>query len=48
MKGIRREIEQLKKSVIRAEGKFSLRSYKDRNNQERPCYILTKRSMKRS
>lgn len=28
-----------------AQGKFSLGTYKDANNQDRPCYYLTKNGM---
>ncbi|WP_165000418.1 Rha family transcriptional regulator [Anaerophilus nitritogenes] len=45
MKGIRREIEQLKNAGIRAEDKFILGSYKDKNNQDRPCYILNRKGV---
>ena len=42
MKSIRNEIETLKGVGIKAEGNFSLGSYIDKNNQERPCYKMNK------
>lgn len=42
MKSIRNEIEILKKAEIGAERNFTLGSYKDKNNQERPCYEMNK------
>ena len=41
MKSIRAEIEVLKSANIPA-GNFSLGSYKDKENQERPCYFINK------
>lgn len=42
MRSIRNEIEILKKSGIGAERNFSLGSYIDKNNQQRPCYRMNK------
>ena len=42
MKSIRNEIETLNGVGIKAEGNFSLGSYIDKNNQERPCYKMNK------
>lgn len=42
MRSIRNEIELLKNVGILAERNFSLGSYLDKNNQERPCYKMNK------
>ena len=43
MGSIRNEIEALEKCGIIAERNFTPGSYKDKNNQERPCYIMNKK-----
>lgn len=45
MEKIRKEIETLKKLRINAELNFQPGSYKDKNSQERPCYLVNKNGM---
>lgn len=45
MKSIKKELESLTNSGIEADGNISVGSYKDKQNQERPCFILNKQGI---
>ena len=45
LKKIRKEIEVLKNAGLEPEGEFAFGSYTDKQNQQRPCYLLNKDGM---
>ena len=45
LKKIRKELEILENAGLKDESEFTLISYKDSNNREKPCYLLNKDGM---